>query len=150
MVFPPHLLPKELTKRFAISEKLRLALRSLRTYNIYYIADDGNAIGYCFIKKNYFNKYSFMDKNDVIINPYLVDSAYRGHHLGAQLIQYAMDDLINQYSKMWAVIEKDNIASIKTVESLGFSLIGYAKSKHFSWKLCNEQTNLVVYNIKSK
>ena len=147
---PPHLLPKELTKRFSISEKIRLALRSLRTYNVYYIIDDGKAIGYCFIKKNYLNKYSFMDRKDVIINPYLVDEAYRGQHLGEKMIQYAMDDMCSQYSTMWAVIEKDNIASIKTVEKLGFSFKGYAKSKCFAWKLCNEQTNLVVYNIKSK
>lgn len=91
-----------------------------------------------------------MRDRDVIINPYYVSPDYRGHGLGAELLKFALSNNCENWGNVFAIVMGNNIASIKTLNKLGFSLIGYAEKNRFSYRLSETTTDRLVYRIKAK
>ena len=142
-----HLLPDQhYYAYFSLSDRIKLSLRALRGYRLYSVMYEGEIVSYCFFKKNYMHKYHFMHKKDYLINPYYVTPKYRGNGYGGRLLAAAVADIKDNSSRIWAVVESDNIPSIKTLENLGFQHMGYAKKK-YGWEyiLTDFPTHLYVF-----
>ncbi len=131
-----------------INTKLLLFRLLTGGYLIYYISDKDKLYAYDFIKKNYFNKYKFMHKNDVISNPNYVAPSMRGKGFAQLIFKNVISDKETRWNNLWGVIKSDNVSSIKAVEKTGWREMGYAKRKKLSYFLTNENGNLKVYCYK--
>ena len=70
------LLPPRIKRHFSMPDRVKLVLRAIRGYIVYYQTDGEKMVSYCFLKRNYFCKYAFLKNNDVLINPYYVSPDY--------------------------------------------------------------------------
>lgn len=141
------LVPQQIKHSFSITERIRLLLRVLRGYLVYYQMSGNTMASYCFIKKNYLCKYAFLEKRDVLINPYYVSADFRGCGLGGQLIRVAIDDKQTDWDRVFAVVKEDNFPSIRTLDKLGFERIGFSRKKGWSHKLTANKTHLLLFSL---
>ena len=139
------ILPKKIKKDFSLVERIKLHLRALRGYCFYFLEIEDKMVAYCFLKRNYLKKYSFMDKNDLIVNPYYVSEEYRGNHFGEIILRASLDNLPANTKNVWAIVLDDNIPSIKTLERIGFNIEGYSYVFHFSHHISDNQTDKYVF-----
>ena len=72
------LVPPRIKCSFPMIDRAKLMLRVLRSYIVYYQTNGEEMISYCFFKRSYLCKYTFLKKRDVLINPYYVAPAYCG------------------------------------------------------------------------
>lgn len=106
--------------------------------------EDNISKGYaiiCFDKnfceiEEYPNKIENMPENIAYIWEILVDKKYAGQGVGSFILKYAID----KFSKhtFYSCIEKENIASIKLHEKLGFKAIYSFVGEPFNNKIPNE------------
>ncbi|MBQ9532121.1 MAG: GNAT family N-acetyltransferase [Eubacterium sp.] len=144
---PLCILPKKYSKSFSFNEKIKLHLRAIRGYYLYFVEYNEKMIAYCFLKKNYLGKYSFMNKNDLLINPYLVIEEHRGKKLGERILRAALNNAPSNTKNVWAVVLSDNTPSIKTLQKLDFVLAGYSNIKRFSHSLTTKRNDKLVFKI---
>lgn len=140
-----HLLPEKLCCCFSGKERLFLLLRAFRGYQIYYLMDGEKPVSYSFFKRNYLHKYAFLQRGEVLINPYFVFPEYRGNGLGGKLLKAAMEDGKKEWSSVWAVVLDDNEPSIRTLQRLGFSDCGFSDVKLWSHRLTKNKTGRRVF-----
>lgn len=139
------LVPPRIERCFSMVDYAKLVLRVLRGYTVYYLTDGERIAGYCFLKRNYLRKYSFLKDNDMLINPYYVSPEYRGQGLGGKLIEAAIADQNERWETVWAVVKEENLPSIRTLERLNFSRIGFSEKRRWSHKLTDKGTKLLVF-----
>lgn len=152
-VFTPSLcclLPKRIRNCFTLSDRAKLLLRAVRGYFLYYATDSDRLVGYCFLKRNYIAKYSFLGKNDVLINPYYVSEEYRGRGIGGSLISASICDTKALWDNVYAVVKSDNFPSVRTLEKLGFHRAGYSDKRGWSHRLTVSKTDLPVFILDRK
>ena len=139
------LLPPRIKCHFSMPDRVKLVLRAICGYTVYYQTDGEKMVSYCFLKRNYFCKYAFLKNNDVLINPYYVTPDYRGRGLGGKLIKAAIADRDEAWETVYAVVKEDNLPSIRTFEKLNFVKIGFSDKSGWSHKLTDKQTKLSVF-----
>ena len=147
-VFTPsafRLVPPRIRRSFPVIDRAKLLLRVLNGYYLYYEMDADKLAGYCFLKRNYLGKYAFLQKQDVLINPYYVAPSYRGSGLGGKLIETAIADFETPWKTVYAVVKEDNLPSIRTLEKLSFQKVGYSDKKGWSHRLTERRTHLPVF-----
>ncbi len=127
---------------FSCADYFKLFLRSLfGKYYIYSISIDGNsAVANVFIKHNYLNKYGFMKKNDMLINPYWTSESYRRRGYARQVLCYMFSDDTVHWENMYAVVENNNLPSIRALVSVGMTFVGVCEKKIWTYHLLPEQT----------
>ncbi|MBQ9931043.1 MAG: GNAT family N-acetyltransferase [Firmicutes bacterium] len=143
-----HLLPRECKGSFPFSERIKLLLRAWRGYYFYYITEGSVLCAYTFLKRNYFGKYAFMGKKDLLINPYYVAPGYRGKGLGTQMLCAVLSQLPEKHGDIWAVVKDDNISSIRALKKAGFQQIGFSSKNGWSHRLSKAETNLIIFCYK--
>lgn len=83
-----------------------------------------NVIASSFLSVPKIYKWPYMSGNDVQIMYVKTHPDYRGNGLASKLIKFS---LMNDYKEIdgyiWYVTDKNNIASIKTAESIGFETV---------------------------
>ncbi len=141
------LLPPRIKRHFSMPDRVKLVLRAIRGYIVYYQTDGEKMVSYCFLKRNYLCKYAFLKNNDVLINPYYVSPEYRGRGLGGKLIKAAIADRNEAWETVYAVVKEDNLPSIRTLEKLDFAKIGFSNKSGWSHKLTDKQTKLSVFRL---
>ena len=147
-VFTPsvfRLVPPRIRHSFSVIDRAKLLLRVLNGYYVYYETDADKMMGYCFLKRNYLRKYAFLQKQDVLINPYFVSPEYRGNGLGGKLIKAAISDSETSWKTVYAVVKEENMPSIRTLEKLGFQKVGCSDKKGWSHRLTEQKTHLPVF-----
>lgn len=87
----------------------------------------------------------FIHRKDVLISPYYVSPEYRGHRLGGKLLNVALSSDRFVWRKAFALVKKNNAPSIRTLQKIGFSLVGYAKKSAWSYHISLEPTELLVF-----
>ena len=137
-----HVIPDGLNGRFP---KNRLLFRAIRGYWLCYVIYRDELISYAFFKKNYLLKYRFMHRKDVLINTYDVSPQYRSHRLGAKMLNIALSSDRFEWRKAFAVVNKNNVPSIRTLQKIGFTLIGYEKKSDWSYHISLKPTELLVF-----
>lgn len=116
---PPHRLLSSL------SERLLLAFRSLKGYSYYYCEESGKLCAYLFLKHNYLGYYTFMEKSDLLLNPYMTLPPYRRRGYASALLERAVKDAAESGHTIYAVVVADNVASQQVLLKEGFMLEGY-------------------------
>lgn len=112
-------------QQMSIRKYLRFILSSLVGSEIYYMKNKDNTIlGYCLLERKGW-RYPFVGKEDYVISPYVIKKDYRGLGYGTRLLR----DIVNNVKyngKIFAMVKKDNISSIKAMEKAGFQIIAHA------------------------
>lgn len=140
-----HLLPKRFGDRFSVLDRIKLMLRAFRGYYFYSAERDRELIAYCFLKRNYLRKYAFLQRNDVLINPYYVTPEFRGNGYGGKLLKTAYEDCGTDWTAIWAVVKADNLPSVATLQKMGFQQEGYSAKSGWTHRLVQSPTNLLVF-----
>ena len=135
-------------KEFALTkgEKTRLLFRYV-TGGYILICINGGAkkkiVGYAWLKRNYLNKYPFMEKKDFIINPYYISPEYRNNGYGKALIGEVIKSV--NY-KIFAIVETDNVPSISVLKNNGFREKGFLKKEKWgSFNIIDEPTAFILF-----
>lgn len=104
---------------------LRFLSSSLAGSEIYYMKNKANTvIGYCLLEGKGW-RYPFAGSSDYIISPYVIKEEFRGMGLGTQLLKDIVRN-IKFNGKIFAMVKKNNISSIKAMEKAGFQIVGQA------------------------
>lgn len=121
-----HLFGKYYPERITLRRIIRFILALPDGYEIYSLVKDDKALGYCTIQRGKSPRFDYTTEKDIVVGPYVIMPEYQGYGLATKLIRRVL--LINKgkYQYAYAYIKKDNIASIKTCEKLGFSFYKYA------------------------
>ncbi len=141
-----HLLPKEISDFFSFFDRLKLMLRACYGYYIYYVLDGTELCAYTFLKRNYLNRYRFMKGEHLLINPYYVKADYRGKGIATQMLRRVISTLPSECSRVWAVVEDNNYASICVLEKIGFSHVGFSIKDGWSHKLSHSVSQLLIFS----
>lgn len=144
-----QILPREYQNCFPYEMKKHLLFRAISGYYLYYYAVKDSVICYCFLKKNYFHKYTFMLKGDLIINPYYVVPEYRGNGIAKQLINQVLLHRPNPSARIWAVVEKKNVPSVKVLQKVGFTFKGSVETCHWRHHISQTETPLELWCFES-
>lgn len=142
--------PEKLKSHFSFSERAKMRFRLIRGYWLYYVADENDIYAYDFIKKNYLNTYTFMQKGDVISNPNFTFPEHRGRGYAGLLHMAAINDGEIPWKRLWGVIKIENIPPKKAARRAGFEQIGYSKRKGSKHYLTDEKTGLEIYCCERK
>jgi RimJ/RimL family protein N-acetyltransferase len=93
-----------------------------REYSVCAIICQGKVVHRSGVFPRYF-RFPFMDQSSLQIGDTWTDPEYRGKGLAVRAIQ----EVVQHYGvrrDLWYVVEKDNTASIRVIEKVGFSLVG--------------------------
>ena len=143
-ILPPP--SKILGYKLSFIQSLQLAFRSMRGVKLYYITNmSGAGISHVFLKHNYMNKYAFMNQKDVMVNPYWTVPEERNKGFAKRLLRTILSDSKESWTRCYAVVANDNSSSIRCLEAVGFSRIGYAEAKRWSYQLTSTPGKLVVF-----
>lgn len=141
-------LPTQLKPCFTGLERIRLRLRSLSgKYILYYIFGKERLAGYCFLKRGYLKRYSFLQKGDMLINPYYVAPPCRRNHYATIMLHAATADRDTAWRRLWAVVASDNHASAAALRKVGFQQVGFAEKTHWAYHLTMKPSRLTVFRI---
>jgi len=108
--------------------RFRFTAASLRGSVIYYMLKGGKTVGYCLLEPGGW-RYTFAEKSDVVIAPYVIAPGERGKGLGRLLIDTVISELYSGGGRVWAVVGEDNPASMKTLERAGFTRYSKARKE---------------------
>lgn len=99
---------------------IRFAMALKCGYEIYYLVDGKKTVAYCTVQSGRSKRFDYSDEKDIIIGPYVVVEDYRGRAIASRLIKEILAMRKGTYKGAFAYIKKENIASIKTCEKIGF------------------------------
>lgn len=89
-------------------------------------------MGFCVLKKRQGCRQAFMKKNDMLIAPYYIKTQYRGRGMASAMLK-AVCQHSNQSKgpggNFYALVNADNVASLKALECAGFKKIGFLKQR---------------------
>ena len=116
-----HLFGKYYPEKITLRRIIRFLLALPDGYGIYSLVKEGKALGYCTIQNGKSPRFDYTSEKDIVVGPYVIMPEYQGNGLAAKLIYRVLLTNKGKYEYAYAYIKKDNIASIKTCEKLGFS-----------------------------
>lgn len=116
-----HLFGKYYPEKITLRRIIRFILALPDGYEIYSLVKENKAWGYCTIQNGKSPRFNYTSENDIVVGPYVIMPEYQGHGLAAKLIHRVLLANKGNYDYAYAYIKKDNIASIKTCEKLGFA-----------------------------
>lgn len=90
---------------------------------VYYLAVHEILVGHCIIAPGS-RRLKRSTKQDIVVGPYLIEQNQRRKGYSKPLVQLSLEYCSYEYDSVYAYIAKDNIASIKTIESCGFHICG--------------------------
>lgn len=138
----PWILPSKSGAIFPAKKKMQLLYRSIRGYVLYYAIDsDEKWIGYCFLKKNYLNRYTFMKQGDYIISGYYTFPQYRNQGIANKIIARALKEPANS---IWAIVRDNNLPSLSVLKNNGFAEVGFSKEERMKFFLGKEKSKDIV------
>lgn len=107
---------------------LRFVLALKCGYEIFYLIDNDNkTIAYCVLQNGKSGRFDFSCQGDALVGPVLVLEEHRGKSIAAKLIKHILEIKNGYYKNIYCYIKKDNFASIKTFEKVGFTYYSDAR-----------------------
>lgn len=142
------LVPSQFSKEFSLDERLKLVIRAVKGYFLYYVTDGDTLCAYVFLKRNYLQKYAFLSTGELLINPYFVLPEYRGRGLATKMMEAVISDLHSTGNcRIWGVVKADNAPSIAVLNKLKFQAMGFSEKKFWSHHLVKKQSGLHIYSL---
>ena len=113
-------------ERITVAHFIRMMIEYLESgYSIYYLAQKQKILGYICVVKNS-KRLKCVQAGDIVLGPIWVNPKERGFGFGCKGISAVLHGLGMEYQNAYEFIQKNNYASIRTVEKNGFQLIGQA------------------------
>lgn len=119
-------------------------------YKVYYLAMDKVLIGYAVLAPGG-RRLTYSSKQDIVCAPIFIDPQYRNKGYARLLKHLAFMYCTYPFEYNYGFIEKTNIASIKSVEKMGYEKVGELKVVGVTRKLVPVEDGAgthVVYRIK--
>lgn len=113
-------------ERITMRRIIRFSLALLHGYKIYSLINTNEVIGYCTIQSGKSSRFNYTKERDIVVGPYVIMPEYQGHGLAAKLIELVLKNGDCHFEYAYAYIKKENIASIRTCEKVGFQYYGNA------------------------
>lgn len=110
----------------------RFSIAAMRGSHIYYMMNNGEVYGYCLLETGG-GRYTFSNKDDLIIAPYIIAPEKRGNGYATIMLKYICSQLCVGH-KVFAMVKVDNYASIRVMQKLGFAVISKANNFGFQRK----------------
>lgn len=143
-----HLFGDYYPERISVRRIIRFLLALPDGYEIYSMVKNGNALGYCTIQNGKSPRFDYTSQDDIVVGPYVIMPEFQGKGLAAKLISIVLQQKKNSYNAAYAYIKKDNIASIKTCEKVGFRFYSYAEVTRIKAdvkKTSDQEASHVIY-----
>ena len=115
---------------------IRFGLALKCGYEIFYLVDKDKTVAYCTVQSGRSKRFDYSNERDIIIGPYVVIEEYRGQSIASKLIKEVLKIKKGTYNYAFAYIKKENVASIKTCEKVGFE---YYSDAVVTPLICNVQ-----------
>ena len=116
-----HLFGKYYPERITFRRIIRFILALPDGYEIYSLVKVDKALGYCTIQNGKSHRFNYTTEKDIVVGPYVVMPDYQGHGLAVKMISRVLMANKGKYEYAYVYINRDNVASIKTFEKLGFT-----------------------------
>lgn len=113
-------------EKLTLRRRVRLLIAFFVGYSVYYLVKDDKYIGYCLVQSGKDVRYKFATEDDIIVGPYYIVEDYRGKKLSIELLNYVLRYSGIKYNNAYDYIGKDNIASIRASEAVGFKYMSDA------------------------
>ncbi|MBR6027690.1 MAG: GNAT family N-acetyltransferase [Clostridia bacterium] len=112
------------------SHQARMLIEYLQGgFHVIYMADaTDEVLGYLVVAPGG-RRLTCSAKEDIVLGPIWIRPSKRGQGLGTRGIHAVLHDLGETYRDAWEYIKTDNIASIRSVEKNGFTLMGHGVEK---------------------
>lgn len=138
-------------ERLTFRRRIRLIFAFFVGYTVYYLAKDGEYVGYCLVQSGKDRRYKFATEKDIIVGPYYIKEEYRGKKLSIELLNYILKESELYFDKAYDYINKDNIPSIKASKAVGFQYMSDANITKYTrrLKLCQNTGQYEIYMYKS-
>jgi RimJ/RimL family protein N-acetyltransferase len=139
-------------EKITIRRIIRFLLALPDGYEIFSLVKDGVAVGYCTVQNGKSPRFDYTLPEDIVVGPYVIMPKYQGKGLAAKLIEAVLQSKNTSYRSAYAYIKKDNIASIKTCENVGFKFYSFAEVTRFKAdvkKTNDTKAHYVVYRYEN-
>lgn len=111
-------------EQLSIVRRMRFLLELFHGgYSVYYLAREGNVVGYGVITPGG-RRLKCTTKHDAVIGPYYICPEYRGGGLSKVLINQLLEHCLRDYDAVYDWVYEGNIPSIRCMEACGFTHIG--------------------------
>ena len=134
-VFTPKIgrlfFPGELRSIKLIGVRLLFQTITLGKAKIYVVSDGRDLIHTSYVIPKC-SKFAFMNKDDYEIGPCFTYPQYRGKGIYPAVLQSICNDLGNDNTIFYMIVDEDNTASIKGIEKAGFKKFGIVKITKFT------------------
>ncbi len=107
-------------EKISLRRIIRFGMALKCGYEIYYLTDGDKTCAYCTVQSGKSKRFDYSDEKDIIIGPYAVVESYRGNGVASRLVEKVLEIKKGTYKSAFAYIKKENIASIRTCEKVGF------------------------------
>ena len=127
-------------------KRLRYLSEYRHGYKVYYLQSGKVIVASCAVTSGKNPRYFFAGNDDVIIGPYYVDPAYRGHQYTYKMLRRIFEkrpDIKTAY----VMIKNTNIPSIKTAQKLGGKLIMHVHNTKIKKLIRKEDGEYGIYKI---
>ena len=119
---------KETFEHIGTRKKIRYIISCLRGSVVYYMKSNNNTVGYCLLERGG-GRYTFISNIDSVISPYIIKPEMRGKGIGTQLLKdIAENNEIVFPGNIYALVRKNNIASIHAMTKADYQFYGYANN----------------------
>lgn len=108
-----------------IQRRVRFLIEFFRGYKCYYLSADRIIVAYSVVSPGG-GRYSFASNEDIVVGPYFVAPEYRGNHYSELLVREILNLDSLKYNAAYDWVRKNNIASMKTSNRIGFTIVGTA------------------------
>lgn len=97
---------------------IRFSISALRGSRIIYMEVDGETVGYCLLEPGG-GRYKNLNKSDLVISPYVIREDLRGKGYGTRILKDVVS-LVGEKQIIFAIVKKDNCASLHAMEKAGY------------------------------
>ena len=146
---------EETFEHIGTRKRVRYMISCIRGSVVYYMKANESTVGYCLIEKGG-GRYTFISKKDSVISPYIIKNEMRGKGIGTQLLKDIAEHREIIFSgNIYALVRKNNIASIHAMTKAEYELYGYANNvgvlRRYKLASKDDSKYLVFYrNINKK
>lgn len=95
----------------------------IHKYVIYYMFSGDNIVGMCVVHSCGKGRYRFLNKDDIMVGPYMIFPEYRERGYSEVLLQKVLFRILPQNKNVYDYISKENIPSIRASEGVGMKPI---------------------------
>lgn len=107
--------------------RVRFIIQSMRNSIIFYLRKDNDIVGYIYLERGG-GRYTWCNKNDWVISPYVVREDLRGQGIGTEMLK-DLKTISKRFlsGRIFAIVRNSNTRSVSVMKKAGFKYITNVK-----------------------